>query len=125
MYSEFIENVNCKDTEHNYKVYKNLEVMYMCSDVDKETIYEYGRKLVDNSLSKWEIEFNEKVENEIKDCSESIDYNIEKIERYSELLSAASDNEEAKYFKSIINDLRISNRRIRSRRRELKKLIIK
>lgn len=49
MYSEFAENVGCRDNEHNHEVFRNLEIMYMNSDVSKETIYEYGRKLVDNS----------------------------------------------------------------------------
>lgn len=62
LYNEFIEGTGCKDNDHNYKVYKDLEIMYMNSDMSKAQIYEYGKKLVDNSKSEAEL----KVEAEIK-----------------------------------------------------------
>lgn len=75
LYSEFIENTGCKDNPQNYQLYKNLEVMYMHSDLPKATIYEYGRKLADNSKSQKEIEIETRVKAEIetyltyaKDC---------------------------------------------------------
>lgn len=49
MYSEFIEGTGCRQNEHNYKVFQNLEAMYINTDMSKEEIYEYGKKLVDNS----------------------------------------------------------------------------
>ena len=51
LYGEFIEGTGCKDNEHNYKVYCDLEIMCMNSDMSKAEIYEYGKKLVDNSKS--------------------------------------------------------------------------
>ena len=62
MYSEFVKAVGCKQTEHNYKVFLDLEAMYMNTDLSKEDIYTYGKKLVDNSKTPAEIE----LENEIK-----------------------------------------------------------
>ena len=62
MYSEFVKGTGCKQTEHNYKVFCDLEIMYMNSDLTKEEIYEYGKKLVDNSKTLEEIA----LENEIK-----------------------------------------------------------
>lgn len=50
LFSEFVENVGCKENAHNFKVYQNLEVMYMNSDISKEAVYEYGKKLVDNDV---------------------------------------------------------------------------
>ena len=66
MYNEFINGTGCKENDHNYKVYKDLEILYMNSDLTKEEIYEYGKKLVDNSKSKAEIEFEEGIKAEIE-----------------------------------------------------------
>lgn len=50
LFSEFVENVGCKESAHNFKVYKDLEVMYNNSDLTKDQIYEYGKKLVNNDV---------------------------------------------------------------------------
>lgn len=50
LYSEFIEGTGCKASMHNFKVFQNLEVMYNNSNLTKEQIYEYGKKLVDNNI---------------------------------------------------------------------------
>ena len=55
LFSEFREGTGCKDNQHNHEVYKNLEIMYMNSDMTKEEIYEYGKKLVDNSKTVEEL----------------------------------------------------------------------
>lgn len=67
LYSEFIEGTGCKDTQFNYGVYKNLEIMYMNSDMSKAEIYEYGKKLVDNSKTEAELEAEARVTAEIND----------------------------------------------------------
>ena len=58
LWSEFQEGTQCKTTEYNYKVYEDLDTLYMCSDLTKEDIYTYGRKLIDNSLTPEEIQWN-------------------------------------------------------------------
>ena len=73
LWNEFIEGTGCKDTEKNYEVYKNLEIMYMNSDMSKAEIYEYGKKLVDNSKSEKEIEFENEIKAEIADLKEEIE----------------------------------------------------
>lgn len=50
LYSEFVEGTGCKENMHNFKVYEDLEVMYDNSNLTKEQIYEYGKKLVDNDI---------------------------------------------------------------------------
>lgn len=80
MYSEFIAGTGCKENEHNYKVFRNLEVMYMNSDMSKAEIYEYGKKLVDNSKSEQEL----KLEAEIKERIESLKAEIESEKSYIE-----------------------------------------
>lgn len=56
LWSEFVEGTGCKDTEHNYNVYKELELIYMNTDCTKAHIYEMGKKLVDNSKTEEQIE---------------------------------------------------------------------
>ena len=74
LYNEFIEGTGCRDNAHNFKVYKDLEVMYMNSDLTKTEIYEYGKKLVDNSKSKEEIEFEQKIMAEIEALKIDVEY---------------------------------------------------
>ena len=72
LYNEFITGTGCKDNEHNYKVYKNLEIMYMNSDMSKEEIYEYGKKLVDNSKSQEQLELEAKINAEIESLQKQL-----------------------------------------------------
>lgn len=67
LYSEFVTGTGCKDNATNYRIYKDLEVMYMNSDLSKADIYEYGKKLVDNSKSEAEIEAENKITAEINE----------------------------------------------------------
>lgn len=62
LYDEFLNGTGCKDNDKNYKVYKDLEIIYINTDCTKEHIYEMGKKLVDNGKSDEQIKF----ENEIK-----------------------------------------------------------
>ena len=106
MYSEFVEGTGCKDNEKNYEVFKNLEVMYMNSDMTKEQIYEYGKKLVDNSKSEEEIRLENQINEEIK-------YWKNEIERYNREIAwakailqecKADGNKDLAYFRK--NDIR-------------------
>ena len=72
MYSEFVEGTGCKQNEHNYKVFCNLEAMYMNTDMTKQEIYEYGKKLVDNSKSEQQLKLEETVLSQIKECKSEI-----------------------------------------------------
>lgn len=87
LYSEFVENTGCKDNEHNYKVYRDLEVMYMNSDLSKEVIYEYGKKLVDNSKSAEEIALEQEIEAEINEHKATIAQYKEWIKQNEEMMS--------------------------------------
>lgn len=72
MYDEFARGTGCRDNEHNHKVFKDLEVLYMNSDLTKEEIYEYGKKLVDNSKSEEELALEAKINQEISDLKEQL-----------------------------------------------------
>jgi predicted butyrate kinase (DUF1464 family) len=97
MYSEFVEGTGCKENQHNYEVFKNLEVMYMNTEMSKAEIYEYGKKLVDNSKSPEEIA----AENEIKNDIESLKHDLEWLRmqkvRYEEYVATTSEA----YYKSL------------------------
>lgn len=80
LYSEFVAGTSCKDNEHNYNVYKELELIYMNSDCSKAHIYEMGKKLVDNSKSEEEL----KVEAEIKAEMEEVKAQIEERKMWIE-----------------------------------------
>lgn len=102
LYNEFIEGTGCKDNEHNYKVYKDLEVMYMNSDMTKAQIYEYGKKLVDNSKSEAELKAEAEIKVEIEEVKDEIKWYKEKAQLYTEFLTcgvALSLEEEKEYKK--------------------------
>ncbi len=81
LYNEFIEGTGCKDSEHNYNVYKELEIIYMNTDCSKAHIYEMGKKLVDNSKSEAELKVEAEVKTEIVELKELIKTRKENIER--------------------------------------------
>ena len=81
LYSEFVEGTGCKENEHNYKVYKNLEIMYMNSDMSKQEIYEYGKKLVDNSKSEKEIELENTLKAQLAELKEQYRWYMSEAKR--------------------------------------------
>lgn len=83
LYSEFIENTGCKATDYNYRVYKNLEELYMKNEkLTKEDIYKAGKKLVDNSKSEEQIEFEEKINSRIEILKKDIEWMNQEIEKF-------------------------------------------
>lgn len=114
LYNEFVEGTGCRDNEHNYKVYKNLEVMYMNSDMSKAEIYEYGKKLVDNSKSEAELKFEAEIKAEIAEHKAE-------IAKYKELVE--DDNGWAEYWKSLNEGdmLVLAKNRIKSWKLEIKR----
>lgn len=103
MYSEFVEGTGCKKNEYNYKVFRDLEIMYMNSDMTKQEIYEYGKKLVDNSKNHDQIEFEEKIKSEIKEKMEQIEFAKKSIEFYKGIAGFESS---IIYYKNEIKNLK-------------------
>ena len=92
LYREFVEGTGCKDNDHNYKVYKDLEIMYMNSDLSKAQIYEYGKKLVDNNYkSEKELAVEARVKAEIDECKSYIAYYKAEIARADQLKAIEDD----------------------------------
>lgn len=73
LFSEFIEGTGCRETNHNYQVYKELEIIYMNTDCSKEHIYEMGKKLVDNSKTEAEVELENQIKKELADLKRQLE----------------------------------------------------
>ena len=84
LYDEFIQGTGCKVNDHNYKVYKDLEILYMNSDLSKAEIYEYGKKLVDNSKSPEQIAQENAWNEQIADLKAEIKRYQDDVKRYTE-----------------------------------------
>lgn len=120
LYSEFVENTGCRETDHNYKVYKELEIIYMNTDCTKEHIYEMGRKLVDNSKSPEQMELEEQIASEIEVCKSNVKYYREEAKRYEEFAKIEQDPIWKKYWKNDAKHAREEARKYRNTIAELK-----
>lgn len=111
LYGEFIEGTGCRDNEHNFKVYKDLEIMYMNSDMSKAEIYEYGKKLVDNSKSEEALAFEAelkakmaKLKEENKTYKADIEWYEEVLERAHEPVTISNVKNTIKWYKKCMKD---------------------
>jgi hypothetical protein len=120
LYNEFINGTGCKDNEHNYKVYKDLEIMYMNSDMSKEKIYEYGKKLVDNSKSEEQLRLEKEIKEEIAECRETIKWNRSQIQMYEDFIKMNPKDDWTESWKSSIKGYKKNNKELRARVRGLK-----
>ena len=124
LYSEFVENTGCRETDHNYNVYKELEIIYMNTDCTKEHIYEMGKKLVDNSKTEKELEIEAEVKEEIEACKRMIENYKKDIEWKNTCLAEWGDDKEwAKCLKSEIKYYKSQIRYQRNRINALKWVI--
>jgi peptidoglycan hydrolase CwlO-like protein len=116
LYSEFIQGTGCKENDHNFKVYKDLEVMYMNSNISKEEVYEYGKKLVDNSKSPEQLALETDLKKQIKEYKEQIQYLKTEVERYQQMLDSETEKDWMKEWKRCIKnckeDIRLAKLRI-------------
>ena len=92
LYDEFIQGTGCRDNADNFKVYKDLEILYMNSDLTKEAIYEYGKKLVNNGLTEKQKAWNADIDGQIADLKRRADDLVKDIERYKENCKYYEDN---------------------------------
>ena len=122
LYDEFIAGTGCRDNADNYKVYKDLEVLYMNSDLTKDEIYAYGKKLVNNALTEKQIEWNADIDRQIADLEKQVEYyqgeikynedaiilwtgfDVEMVAGYKKSLKWAKN--QLKYYKNSIKDLK-------------------
>lgn len=123
LYSEFIKGTECRDNKHNYKVYKDLEIMYMNSNMSKQEIYEYGKKLVDNSKSEDQKRLEEVVNEDIQAYKEAIKQNRECIRANELMLQVEDDPSWCKEWKRRIKELKEENKLFRAKVKTLKWVI--
>lgn len=123
LYSEFIQGTGCKDNEKNFKVYKDLEIMYMNSNMSKAEIYEYGKKLVVNCKTEKELQIEAEIKETIAGYKEQIKSNKYWIDYYTEMVKIHKefgDKEMEKRDRRIAKKYKDDNRRLRDMIRFLK-----
>ena len=122
LFDEFMAGTGCKDNDYNLKVYMDLNILYMNSDITKEKIYEYGKKLVDNSLTPSQIEWNKEVDAKIAQAQEELQHAKDAL-RLDEDNYEYWKNFDADYAKLLKKSIRIDRndiKRIRAYIREMK-----
>ena len=122
LYDEFLVGTGCRDTEYNFQVYKDLEILYMNSDKSKEEIYEYGKKLVDNSLTEKQVAWNAEIDDEIARQKKYLESFKKDLEYYEQAYDywKISDKEYAKQCKRSAKWAREQMTIIRNKIRNLK-----
>lgn len=120
LYSEFVAGTACKETEYNYRVYKNLEIMYMNSDLSKQEIYEYGKKLVDNSKTEKELAFEADIKEQIAQRKEAISFDKRDISVWEGCLQTEVDPYWIKTWKDNIKATKKNIKRLRTEIKELR-----
>ena len=103
LYSEFVEGTGCRENDHNFKVYKDLEIMYMNSNMSKQEIYEYGKKLVDNSDTPEQVALKAEIRAQIDSMKKDIAHYKSEIEFYKDMEWGKNT---VKYAKEMIKSLR-------------------
>lgn len=115
MYGEFIEATGCKQTDYNFQVFCDLEKMYMADDsISKEKIYEYGKKLVDNSLTPEQIQHNKDTEERIAEYKDEIKSLKSEIEAKQFYIGFENDEFRKKHLKLDIQELKARIKEIKN-----------
>lgn len=123
LYGEFIAGTGCKDTPHNYGVYKDLEIIYMNTDKSKADIYAMGRALVDNSPTDGERELIARVREEMNALREEIrdaEADARRLEAYAK---TETTRDGARYWRDGARRSRERARRLKTQLRGLKWVI--
>ena len=115
LYNEFVENTGCKENDHNYKLYKRLEIIYMNDDsITKAEIYEMGKKLMDNSKSEEQIRREAEIKADIESHKETIKTYRKEIKYYQSLIPSETDYQFLRHYKSSIKWRREDIKRLNS-----------
>lgn len=124
LYDEFLAGTGCKDNKDNFQIYKDLEILYMNSELTKEKIYEYGKKLVNNALTDEQKEFNAGIDKEICDTKVLLTNTEADLARYNSNLNyytamGYADEESIKFWKK---EIRLARKQIREYKELIKDL---
>lgn len=123
LYSEFLRGTGCRDNEHNYNLYKELEIIYMNTDCTKEHIYMYGKKLADNSKSEKQLQFEAETNEKIEAHKKEIEYRTADLEYYKGLLEYEKENgQDAESIKRYKNMIKYNRDEIKAQKQRIKEL---
>ena len=123
LYDEFVKGTGCRENEHNYQVFKRLEIVYMNDDsMTKDEVYAWGKKLVNNDLSDEQKAWNEDINSRIARCNEAVATSKNDIARYQANMEYFS-GWEAPFWKKCIREEKENLKRIRRDIRELKSML--
>ena len=128
LYDEFIAGTGCRDTAKNYKVFRDLEILYMNSDeITKAEIYEYGKKLVDNNLTEAQVAWNADIDAKIKELKARIEVAktdlLRYVDNYNFYKAKGFDNiyaEDLKFWRQCVKEEKQNLKKLRGAVRELK-----
>ena len=125
MYSEFVKNTGCKETDKNYKLFKRLELIYSNDeDITKEEIYDMGRKLMDNSLSEKQEQWNAEMKAQIEEKNEELEYQKTDLARDKDMLEfeKMSEDRDDWYIAQLKKSIQYKKDRIKELRNDIKNL---
>jgi len=92
LYSEFLAGTGCRDNDYNHKIYKQLELIYMNDEsTTKADIYEYGKKLVDNSKPAELIQLEKEIKADIENSQNQITELKKDIARFKSYIETETD----------------------------------
>ena len=126
MYSEFVEGTGCRDNEYNHMVFRRLEIVYMNDDsMTKEEVYEWGKKLVDNSLTEEQKQYNASIKADIEERKTALADTKETLDRYKNYARLSGSSEDRKYWNEEVKFQQQSIRNLKQEIRYKKECIIK
>lgn len=107
LYSEFLEGTKARDNEHNYRVYKSIEAIYMDSDtMTKQDVYKAAAHLIDNTPSAETLELIEMAKAEIETAQAEISHYMERIETMKAFIEIETDAAQRGLWKDSIKEYR-------------------
>ncbi len=113
LYDEFVKGTGCRETEKNYQVYKELEAIYMNSDLSKDEIYEIGKMRVDNTLTEQE-------QDEIRDLENAISVNLERCQYLENFIYYGTYKDITQHHKEHIQEIHLLSRMNKSYKEQIK-----
>lgn len=122
LFSEFVAGTGCRETDKNYQVYKELEIIYMNTDCSKEHIYEMGKKLVDNSKTEAELQFEAEINEEIRGLKAEIERVKGIVKECDESIRLWKEYGDAEMVKMNQNSKRFWNRELKQYRNKVNEL---
>lgn len=122
LYSEFVSGTGCRENDYNYRVYKELEIIYMNTDCTKAHIYEMGKKLVDNSKSEAELKLEAQVNAEIEQHKAEIEKYKSWLPHEEEMMNIWKHNGDKEMTAFYRNNIQFWKQEIRNHRNHINAL---